>query len=818
MKWRFLLAALFCLVPPSVLAQAPDTFTFTGSMSIQRQSASATLISGCNCPADGKVLIAGGVIDGDLATTNTADLYDPANGKFTPTGTMNVARSGQAAVLLAGGKVLIVGAIDSVGPEDAEIYDPVAGTFSCVAGTDPTTGTCNATLVHNAPLLMATLLQSGKVLITGLPTPTSNGQVSNAAAIYDPLQATFTCMNGLSSTPGVCNPSMSSLHTRGTATLLGNGTVLIAGGSTGSGYTSSAEIYDPASGTNGAFTTTGSLLTTRGSHTATLLNTGEVLVAGGTTDTGSIHNLNTAEVFANGTFASVGNMAHVRVLQTATLLNDGTVLIAGGCCEVSNLQMPYAEIYNPSAKTFAPTMDMNEARATHTATLLPNGQVLVAGGFSSATAELYTPTSFGSVREFPIYMGTSDEPTIAVDPLHPMHAVVAYNQIDATTGQVNCGWSESQDGGVTWKPGLLILSSPFHGQGDPWVRYSPNGELFYSCIGVTDPRTPGNNPFFKTGTAGLFVAASSTGLADDLNTQSPVTQTPLNCTTKFPQSILNPLFCDLLSGEGEFADHPSIATFTKFDGSMGLVVCWIDTFLSANHYLKVSFSNDNAVSWSKPKTLDSSANVCNVGGGNSGVGVTWWNSADNTLKISTSSDGLTWSNPDTLAPLGPLVQGISATSLVLNEPYALIVPGTAKLRAIWQSGGSQAQIFVGDAKPHATGVAFSDPDVENILPFAGKFLPGAGNCSRLAGAYEVTTSTGEFRYKVWPIDGSGPVRPLFASGQDLDSSILQVDDRFGFRRIGDYTGVDCSGSVGWAVWTDLRDGKTEVWGAVIPLP
>jgi len=391
MKWCFLLAALFCLVPPSALAQAPDTFTFTGSMSIQRQSASATLISGCNCPADGKVLVAGGVIDNDLATTKTADLYDPATGIFTPTGTMNVARSGQAAVLLPGGKVLMVGAFDSTGPEDAEIYDPVAGTFSCVAGTDPATGNCNATLVHNATVLTATLLQTGKVLITGLQTPASSGQGSNAAAVYDPSQNTFTCVSGLSSTPGVCNPSTSSLHINGTATLLPNGTVLVAGGTTASGYTSAAEIYDPTSGTNGAFTTTGSLLTTRGYHTATLLNTGEVLVAGGTTDTGSIHNLNTAEVFANGTFASVGNMTHVRVYQTATLLNDGTVLIAGGCCEVSNLQMAYAEVYNSATKAFASTADMNEARATHTATFLPNGQVLVTGGLFSATAELYTP-------------------------------------------------------------------------------------------------------------------------------------------------------------------------------------------------------------------------------------------------------------------------------------------------------------------------------------------------------------------------------------------------------------------------------------------
>jgi Kelch motif protein len=90
-------------------------------MSVQRQLASATLISGCNCPADGQVLVAGGVIDGNTATTNTAELYDPATGKFTPTGTVNVARGGHVAAVLPGGKVLIVGAFDSPGPLDAEM-------------------------------------------------------------------------------------------------------------------------------------------------------------------------------------------------------------------------------------------------------------------------------------------------------------------------------------------------------------------------------------------------------------------------------------------------------------------------------------------------------------------------------------------------------------------------------------------------------------------------------------------------------------------------------------------------------------------------
>ena len=60
--------------------------------------------------------------------------------------------------------------------------------------------------------------------------------------------------------------------------MLANGKVLVAGGFNASSYLTSAELYDPASGT---WTTTGSLNTARGWHTATLLPNGKVLVAAG---------------------------------------------------------------------------------------------------------------------------------------------------------------------------------------------------------------------------------------------------------------------------------------------------------------------------------------------------------------------------------------------------------------------------------------------------------------------------------------------------------------------------------------------------------
>src|ERR1035441_10349420 len=74
--------------------------------------------------------------------------------------------------------------------------------------------------------------------------------------------------------------SMTTNRENHTATLLPNGTVLVAGGSPddGSAYVSSAELYNPGSGT---WTPTGAMASVRAYHTATLLPNGKVLVVGG---------------------------------------------------------------------------------------------------------------------------------------------------------------------------------------------------------------------------------------------------------------------------------------------------------------------------------------------------------------------------------------------------------------------------------------------------------------------------------------------------------------------------------------------------------
>jgi WD40 repeat protein len=232
-------------------------------------------------------------------------------------------------------------------------------------------------------------------------TPTATGSLPIALVAQDKYGQNSTPQDftiqifphGFGATGSMGTPRQSH-----TATLLQNGKVLVAGGldATG-GATATAEIFDPATG---IFTpTTSNMTTARYSHTATLLTSGKVLLTGGGDATGTA--VATAEVFdpSNGSFTSTsGNMTSVRYLHTATLLPSGKVLLAGGL-DTNGAPTATAELFDPTNGTFMPTTgNMTSARNTHTATPLAGGNVLLSGGldatgFPTATAETFDPAA-----------------------------------------------------------------------------------------------------------------------------------------------------------------------------------------------------------------------------------------------------------------------------------------------------------------------------------------------------------------------------------------------------------------------------------------
>jgi WD40 repeat protein len=165
-----------------------------------------------------------------------------------------------------------------------------------------------------------------------------------------------------------------------TATLLETGQVLIAGGDSANNTSQAmAEIYDPS--TN-SFTPSGSLNHGRLAHTATQLEDGNVLFAGG--NSGSPV-LASAEIYnpETGEFTLTGDLNGVRHKHAAVLLQNGDVLVIGGSNQNDwRGQYNSAEIYDASTGLFSRTADMNRERfkLAEAAVLLKDGNVLIGGG------------------------------------------------------------------------------------------------------------------------------------------------------------------------------------------------------------------------------------------------------------------------------------------------------------------------------------------------------------------------------------------------------------------------------------------------------
>ena len=333
---------------------------------------------------DGKVLLVGGDTTG-----NASQLYDPAAGKFTPTGTAAEYHWRGTLTRLLDGRVLLVGGFGLDAPVAvAEIYDPATGKYTSTGSLSTPRYDFSATLLHD-----------GRVLVVG-GGDWVNGDGAetylNSAEIYDPATGSFSSAG-----------EMSSARVHAAVVTLQDGRVLIAGGMSSQYYPSaaSAEIYDPRTS---KFTATGSMTKNRTHGVPTLLQDGRVLITGGDDD---MMGTQYADLYdpATGKFTQTGPEAIDRVDHTATLLPDGRVLIAGGYAGpdfvasrdpsifamTESRYLSAAELYDPIKGTFTRIGNMTAYHIDGTATLLPNGRVLMAGGDSPAPyfnrADLYLP-------------------------------------------------------------------------------------------------------------------------------------------------------------------------------------------------------------------------------------------------------------------------------------------------------------------------------------------------------------------------------------------------------------------------------------------
>ncbi|HEY4087542.1 MAG TPA: TonB family protein [Bryobacteraceae bacterium] len=229
-------------------------------------------------------------------------------------------------------------------------------------------------------------LNGKPVVVEGVFELAHSGDVAPPMLIEPPAQVA-----GEASAPSASSPVPAAVEIPGlsprahhTATVLANGTILIAGGSP---QQSNAQIYDWATR---AIVNTGSLHDARENHIAALLRDGTVLIAGGR----GAQPLASAEIFnpSTGTFSPTGNLREAREDAAAAALPDGRILICGGK-GAGQKYLASTEIYNSRTKSFTPGPNMTAPRSSFHAIHLKDGRIFLLGGFGPAasTTEIYDP-------------------------------------------------------------------------------------------------------------------------------------------------------------------------------------------------------------------------------------------------------------------------------------------------------------------------------------------------------------------------------------------------------------------------------------------
>jgi RHS repeat-associated protein len=323
------------LYNPSLKAWA-----IASDMDVARMRHTASQLGTTSRPAtSGSVLFVGGR-DGS-SSLHTTRHYWPSTGTWTPGVDLGTPRDSHSATVLADGRVLIAGGVGNttVFPA-AALFDPeadplVEDPWNSTPNMPSNSGVNGRRRWHTATLLStANASLNNRVLVVG----GNNGGTNSVAIVlaFNPANTSWSVLPPL--------PGPREGHT---ATLLSNGKVLVTGGRNGTTPLNTALLFDPGTTGNGSWAAAGTLNPARELHTATLLsssiaNSGSVLLAGGSNTSGS---LGTSDLF-NGvnTWTATAPLFAAVNSHTATLLGTGSVLLAGG---ISGNAVT-SQLYDPS--------------------------------------------------------------------------------------------------------------------------------------------------------------------------------------------------------------------------------------------------------------------------------------------------------------------------------------------------------------------------------------------------------------------------------------------------------------------------------------
>jgi hypothetical protein len=284
--------------------------------------------------ADGRVLAAGGV-HGNPAdkpfVTATAEIYDPATGAWTDTGSMHLSRSNHSATLLPDGRVLVAGGATDQPPlpmevvtNTAEIYDPATGMW-----------TQAAPMIFARATFSAVLLPDGQVMVVSGAIETGGDLAGlTFCESYDPATGTWTFLDPIGT--GVPletgKPRVNAI-----AVGLDDGSVLVVGGHQGGPMNRSFSPFSMSSverfdSTTKKWAPTGSMRIPRDEHRVVKLDSGQVLAIGGLEYGGHDAGYQNSEIYdpATGQWGPLIGLSIGRAKFGAVKLADGRVLIAGG--------------------------------------------------------------------------------------------------------------------------------------------------------------------------------------------------------------------------------------------------------------------------------------------------------------------------------------------------------------------------------------------------------------------------------------------------------------------------------------------------------